>query len=167
MIISLHLGRSLWRCVALPVAMGLHGLDGRILGLAVCALVDLSTSSLVKPPISIQTKTQTTLLTFVLLLSMDFHKMLSKFLITYQIDNKGANWFFFHLKKTCIHWWLHKIVVKNTFSSWSMNGKAGKFLSLELAPYIPKYKLSLKYWNYFIKMIKFQINTCIGPLILQ
>lgn len=80
MIISLHLGGSLWRCVALPVAMGLHGLDGRILGLTVCALVDLSTSSLVKPPISIQTKTQTTLLTFVLLLSMDFHKMLSKFL---------------------------------------------------------------------------------------
>lgn len=121
MIISLHLGRSLWRCVALPVAMGLHGLDGRILGLAVCALVDLSTSSLVKPPISIQTKTQTTLLTFVLLLSMDFHKMLSKFLITYQIDNKGANCFF----KKRIHWWLHKIVVKNTFGSWSMNGKGG------------------------------------------
>lgn len=80
MIVSLHLGRPLWRCVALPVAMGLHGFNGRILGLAVCTLVDLSTSSLVKPPISIQTKTQTTLLTFVLLLSMDFHKMLSTFL---------------------------------------------------------------------------------------
>lgn len=82
MIISLHLGRFLWRCVALPVAMGLQGFDGRILDLTICTLVDLSTSSLVKPPISIQTKTQTTLLTFVLLLSMDFHKMLSKFLNT-------------------------------------------------------------------------------------
>lgn len=131
MIISLHLGRSLWRCVTLPVAMGLHGLDGRILGLAVCALEDLSTSSLVKPPISIQTKTQTTLLTFVLLLSMDFHKMLSKFLITVHIKlitreqtvfSFKRNMYSLGITQNCRQKYIYR-------SSWSMNGKGG-YISL-------------------------------------